>query len=63
MKRITGLLLLLALLWTSSISIAGADERIGIETPYSEHGAGIIGALNLFKAVFPDTKPGEEEYH
>jgi len=66
MRRNITVLLLVALLGASFVSLALADEierPPEIPSPYSEYGAETYSCLNIFKAAFPDTKPGEEEYY
>uniref|UniRef100_A0A7C2IVL5 CARDB domain-containing protein n=1 Tax=Ammonifex degensii TaxID=42838 RepID=A0A7C2IVL5_9THEO len=64
MKKSIGVLILLALLWASFVSLALAGgEGDYLPSPYPEYGAEGYSALNIFKVAFPDTKPGEEEYY
>jgi len=69
LKKITCLLVAMLLLIPAISCFAVAPEGEGdkqrdwFESPYTEEGADELAALNLFRAAFPDTEPGGEEYH
>lgn len=64
-KYIGYLFLVSILLCFSFSSVVFAEGRgsKGIPSPFTSYGAETYSALNLFKAVFPDTHPGEEEWY
>lgn len=65
MRRFLYALVGMAFFITMFISSALADdiEKPNIPSPFTSYGAETYSALNLFKAVFPDTHPGEEEWY